>query len=669
MKRRDFISVSVALAGLAQFRSPLTAFAQTAAPATSPQNLLARTYPENFLAQNLIPLSDWHPYPRFNDRDAWASVPADIRAVILTHAEKDHAAGWPTLLASTFLDFKRNGNRSIYESQDFGRRSQLQRLVLAECLEGHGRFLDDIVNGIWLICEESFWGVPAHLGAQHAGVGLPDVTEPIIELFGAETVALLAWTKYLLANQLDKVSPLINKRIILEAERRQLAPYRNRVDFVWQGLDGKNRHLNNWNPWINSNLLAANFLLQPDPKLRLALTSKITRSLDAYLNQYWPDAGCEEGPGYFGRSPLSYFECVDLLESATGARTAIFANPFIDAMGRYILNTHITGDSYINYGDAHIHASPDGPVLFRFGRAVHDAELTAFAAWNAARNGVTATGLPLSGSQNTNLTGLGRSIPAITLANEIRTAPQVDVMVRDVWYPYLGLMAAREKENSANGMYLAIQAANNGRSHSHNDSGSYILYHNGDPVAIDVGVEAYTAKTFGPDRYTIWTMQSAFHNLPTIGNIMQHDGTNFKATGVAYDKTDRQASLRCNLSTAYPAEAGLRSWLRTATLHRGDSGSVTIEENFSLSHPQIVTLSLMTPRVPTVNTTGMLRLTTKDSVPVMLHFPINELTPVIEPIPLTDAGLRSSWGPQIYRVLFKTKQPVASGNWLFHFSA
>ena len=63
----------------------------------------------------------------------------------------------------------------------------LQRLMLAECLEGKGRFVDDIANGVWLICEETFWGAPAHLAAQKAGVGLPDVSEPIIELFSAET--------------------------------------------------------------------------------------------------------------------------------------------------------------------------------------------------------------------------------------------------------------------------------------------------------------------------------------------------------------------------------------------------------------------------------------------------------------------------------------------------
>jgi hypothetical protein len=265
--------------------------------------------------------------------------------------------------------------------------------VLAECLEGKGRFMDDIANGIWLICEESFWGAPAHLYMQKAGPGLPDITDPVIELFGAETVQLLAWTKYLLAEQLDSVSPLISKRITIEAERRILKPARERNDFWWMGFETNTRtaRLNNWTPWINSNLMVANLILEEDPKLRVFETTRILKSLDAYLNQYWPDAGEEEGPGYFSASPMCYFEAVSMIDAATGKSSNILANPFIDAMGRYILNAHICDDNYIDYGDAHVHAGPDGDLLYRYGKAVHDEQLAGFGAYYAAKRGLTST--------------------------------------------------------------------------------------------------------------------------------------------------------------------------------------------------------------------------------------------------------------------------------------
>jgi len=670
MNRRNFLAGSIALAGQQKLLHSVGALSlgqPAAVQATSPQDLLSSTYTEAMLTSKLAPPGEWHPYPRWNERGPWEAVPTDIRAAIVERAEEDQKKGWKAFLATTFLDFRRNGNRTRYEADSFGRRAQLQRFILAECLEGKGRFLDDIANGTWLICEESFWGVPAHMGAQRAGVGLPDVTEPIIELFGAATAQLMAWTKYLLGPQLDTASPLISKRITLETERRILGPARERTDFGWMGLDGKGARLNNWNPWINSNLLVANLILEEDPKVRLQEVMKIMHSVDQYLNQYWPDGGEEEGPGYFSVSPMCYFECVSMLESATGNTTNIFANPFIDSMGRYILNAHVAGDDYIDYGDAHVKAGPDGDLLYRYGKAVHDEQLESFGAFYAAKGGWTAKGDGLKRSLNESLTSLSRSLPAVLAASEIRQAHGEDVLLRDSWYPNLGLMTARQKANSTDGMYVAVLAANNGRSHSHNDTGSYIIYQDGKPVTIDVGVEAYSAKTFGRDRYKLWTMQSAYHNLPTVGGVMQHDGPRFKAAQHKYESNDERAVLSFDLATTYPREAGVKRWIRTVTLDRV-KGRVAIEEDFELERAVPVSLSIMTPRLATVNTGSItMKLADDAGSASLLKFDGAQIEPVVEKIALADEGLRENWGEQVYRILLNSKQPVASGKWYYEF--
>ena len=56
---------------------------------------------------------------------------------------------------------------------------------------------------------------------------------------------------------------------------------------------------------------------------------------------------------------------------------------------------------------------------------------------------------------------------------------------------------------------LAVKAGNNDDSHNHNDVGSFILFKQGAPFIIDIGVETYSKKTFSPERYEIWTMH--FH--------------------------------------------------------------------------------------------------------------------------------------------------------------
>jgi len=583
MNRRHFMAGSLALAGQQKFfhsQGNLALAAQESAPPqeksllVAPHDLLTSTYTEVFLESHLVGPGAWHPYPKGNERAAWEAVPADIRAAVVARAEADQKAGWKALLASTFLDFERNGNRSRFEADSFGRRAMLQRLILAECLEGKGRFADDIANGVWLICEETYWGAPAHLGAQKAGVGLPDVSDPIIELFSAETAQLLAWTTYLIGPQLDQVSSLVNQRIKIEVEHKMLKLARERDNFTWMGLGGpKQEHrLNNWNPWINSNLLVTNLILEDDPKLRIAETVRIARSVDAYWNDYWPDAAEEEGPGYYSRSVLSLFDVIGTLESATGNATKIFANPFgnsfLDAMGRFILSAHIAGDDYVAYGDAHCRAAPSGDVLYRFSKAVHDDELEAFGAFYAEKSGWNAQGAGLERALNVSQTSLLRSLPAVLEAEEVRGAKKQDVLVRDAWYPQFGLMTAREKAGSTDGMYVAVVAANNGRSHSHNDTGNFVVYLDGQPVAIDVGVEQYTAKTFGRDRYSIWTMQSAYHNLPTVGGVMQQNGVEYEATDRKYETNDQHATVSFDIAKAYPKEAGIKRWGA-----HGDAGS------------------------------------------------------------------------------------------------
>ena len=93
------------------------------------------------------------------------------------------------------MEFVRNGNRSRYETPYFKRRRRLGILVLAECWEGQGRFLDEIANGLWAISEEVSWSVPAH--ARNAPDPLPSADAEMVDLFAAQTAMIVARALYL----------------------------------------------------------------------------------------------------------------------------------------------------------------------------------------------------------------------------------------------------------------------------------------------------------------------------------------------------------------------------------------------------------------------------------------------------------------------------------------
>ena len=116
-------------------------------------------------------------------------------------------------------------------------------------MEGKGRFLDQIVNGVWSFCELSYWGLSAHLSLQKAGPGLPDVNEPTIDLGAGRLAADLAWIYYFLHDEFDNINPLISIRLKQEITNKILTPYYEREDFWWMSFNTDD-HINNWNTLV-----------------------------------------------------------------------------------------------------------------------------------------------------------------------------------------------------------------------------------------------------------------------------------------------------------------------------------------------------------------------------------------------------------------------------------
>ncbi len=670
INRREMIAGTVAVLSQAQVArvagalqgSDERVLSQAASLPTKPKNLLSNTFTPDVLRSRLASVSGWKPFPQYADRGAWEALPQDTAGGTVKRAEETSGTEWPVLPATVFLDFARNGNRSRYEALNFGRRARLSTLVLAECVEGKGRFLDEIANGVWLVCEETFWGVPAHMSLQKAGVGLPDVTEPVVDLFAAQTSATLSWTHYLLAAQLATVSPLIPERIRIEAKRRVLNPAFERNDFwwMWKGNEGSGFRLNNWNPWINSNLLVTNLLLESDTERRVQAIAKVCKSVDAFLDDYSPDAACEEGPGYWGESAAAYYDvCTLLLASVSGAPN-VLADPFVRKMMHYIADVHIAGRYSVNYGDASALAGSPGELAYLIGTATGDEVLAGFGAFTMPPAGAEGGGRRGGGLMGS-LTN--RTLPTLFKLDEARKAPKADALERDSWYPALCLMSAREKAGTTDGFYLALQAAPNLRSHGHNDSGSFIVFHDGEPVFVDAGTQQYTAQTFSKDRYKIWIMQSAYHNLPTVGGVMQATGDpKYRATEPKYFSDDAHAGITLNLATAYPDEAGIQRWIRTVELDR-KAGRIRLNEQFALAKKVPVVLNFLTSRAPAVDKAGAVRLSVANgsAKDVTLTYDPEQLTAGFEKIEITDQGLRMTWG-QLYRVQL-TSAAVGGGNW------
>ncbi|HYI25214.1 MAG TPA: heparinase II/III family protein [Thermomicrobiales bacterium] len=623
---------------------------------------LAELFPLDTVKSTLTVPEGWSSFPPVENRSAWKSLPPEQRQSLIAAAEEHLGKPWESLPATLFMEFYRNGNRMRYEVVSFGRRMQLQSLILGECVENQGRFTDDIVNGIWAICEESFWDVTAHNHRTGGPFPLPDPSEPIVALFSAETGSTLAWAVHLVRTQLDAIDPIVARRVDQEIRDRLLDPFMARDNWRWLGFEQGDRPgpPNNWNPWIISNLLTMTMLIEPDPDRRLAIVEKCLRGLDKFIAGYHPDGGCDEGISYWGRAGASLFECLDVLDRASDGALAIWDQPLVAEMARYVPRAHIGGQWYVNFADATAIAAPDANVVYQFGERIGDPGVMAQAV--ASLRDTKPPSRPRLPSFNRTLNDLFRPIPQP--ANGVAYP-----LPLQSWLPGIQVLTARETEGDDGGLFLAAKGGTNGESHNHNDIGSFIVALDGVPVLIDAGVGEYTKQTFSNRRYELWPMVSPYHNLPTVNGHQQQPGVEFAARDVSATLDADSAELRLDIAGAWGEDAGITSWDRVVRLERGDNAAVVVEDAWALREPPTsLALSLMTWKAPDVSNPNRL-VVNSGGRELVVDLEPGRWSASVERIPIDDSRMTPVWGDAIHRITLTLRQPVATGSWTLRIHA
>ena len=441
-------------------------------------------------------------YPPAEDRAAWDRILPEYREEIRRLAETYARESWPVRSASGFLAFTRTGNRQADERPYFARRRKLCAAVL-NCCAFPETEIDDVADGIWLLCEESAWVISAHNvnpvpGAPApAEYPLPDVRKPYIDLFSAQTGMILSLTSSLLGKRLDSISPLLRERIREEIRRRILRPFMATDDFWWMGF--RRKDLNNWTPWILSNIIVCALL-----------------------------------------------DCLDVLEKATGGRMAFWKEDRIRNILRFPLAVEMGGGWFANFADCDARPFISGERLETAGEKLADLELTAL---GARMRGTVADQLNDTPHLTRALDLLFRRPPAVPA--------QPEACVADSWLPDLQVRLVRRGRWT-----LVCKGGHNGENHNHNDVGSFILAEGGEPVVVDAGNMIYTAKTFSKDRYSLWNVRAEWHNLPVVGGEAQREGAEHAARNVVCTPE----GMALDLEAAYSEAAGIRYLRRTFSL-------------------------------------------------------------------------------------------------------
>ncbi|MFD1257525.1 heparinase II/III family protein [Mucilaginibacter terrae] len=625
---------------------------------TTQRNVL-RSLTEAKILATLPAPGKWHPFPQ--KPEEWKQqYPANLLQRMVKDGEAALKEDYPVVTATMSLDYVRTGDsKARYEKLFFRKREILWTLALAESVEGKGRFTDKVMDGIWSVCEETFWGSTSILHMQKAGTGLPDAEEPVVDLYAAETAAQLAWIDYFNGDALDKNSKMVRKRLRYEVNRRVFTPLLTAQYFYMTSAKP-----NNWAPWIMSNYINAQLLLETDVTKRSKAINYGLRLTDKYINGLGADGSVDEGPGYWSQAVGCVYDELNLLYEASNGKLNVFNDPYVQKMGVYIYRMHIGGQNYINVGDAVPHSTPSALLLFRYGQSTGDKTMMNFASWLYHKYNDAQKAPYINNSRNSR----SRSLYNMAAIKACEAYPFKEPHIEDAWASDIEIMSSR----SANNMFVAAYGGHNGKSHNHNDVGNVLVYADDEPVIIDLGPGAYTSNTFSDKRYTLWFNTSPYHNIPTVNGLGEAAGANYGATNVKYVKGDTQSSITMNLAKAYPVEAGVKRWDRTVSMDKVN-GIASVIDNYEVTAPvKSITQTFMTVCTTETGTPGKVVFNMPGNKKVVMDYDAAISEVVKEKMNLESPEakkFKETWkGMDIWRILLvnKAKLPAATVAYSFH---
>lgn len=618
------------------------------ASAYTERNLIASRATRDQLKEMLVKDQKWVDLPAYSDRAGWDSLLGDNKDVYIKRGEKALAHDWPRVKATDYLEYERSGNRRIMEDPLGANNNAVADLLMAELAEGKGRFVDQLINGVYAAAEMTSWALSAHIPAIKPGRSIQPYDKPVIDLVAGDMGTLYSWVYYFMKPEFDKVNPEISRRLRHELKTRVLDPFLDYDAWWWDGSRKYNgRMLNNWSPWCLSNVLMTAMLMEDDADRYADIAWYTILGVDKFLNYIKGDGACEEGPSYWGHAAGKTLDYIDMLNLATAGKINMSDDKLIRDMGEYIARSYVGDGWVVNFADASARGGGDPYLVYRFGKAVDSDLLKSFAAM-----------LYDGGKAPNNGRDIFRTFASLDIAPELDAYSQKFERPASTWYPETEFCYL----STPQGLFFASKGGFNDESHNHNDAGTFSLWADNYPIIIDAGVGTYTRQTFSSERYNIWTMQSGWHNLPVVNGYEQPYGRNFKASDVKAGKN----SFELNLASAYPAEAGIKEWKRAYTVKNRE---VNVTDRFDLENAN-------TPNVVNFLTWGEIDVTKPGKVAIDANGHKAELTydpsqfeiAVVDQ-PLPDTRLSNVWGPKVTRISLTDKKPAKRGSYKYSVKA
>lgn len=536
--------------------------------------------------------TDWFPYPAYSDRAAWDEMTSDYyKKTAVAAAEKQLNYKYQYIPASMYLTYEKIQDRNLWKTEQRN-RSALMKLFLGEMIEGKGRFLMQIIDGVYFYVNNPGWSHPQHSTNQKTHRTLPDPYDRYISLVSAAQASNLAIIWYFLHEEFDKIDPSISKMLLRSLEINTFEPYLDEdKKFLqwWMHYDKSGeksiyRKVNNWTTYCNDYVVNAFLLACQDEDQLIAALERAAFTNDKFMDYVKMDGACEEGPSYWSMAGAKAYDYTKMLYYASKGAVNLLGDEQIRRFGEWKSAITVGDEWLVAFGDGFARMGNEADLVYRFGTDCGSEQMQNLALYlsvDEKEEKFRTSGLsgdlfraleqikfskPLENAQKEALAAAGNDYYAIK--------KNIEKAFTSSYYPQTEFASLRNKT----GWMLGAKGGNNGESHNHNDLGSGVLFIKECPVLIDPGVSTYGPRFYEGKQYGYWNKYSDWHNTPSINGALQYVSLNYYAVD---SKCDTKANVfSTDIAHAYKAEeAACKSWVRTFTL--GDK-SLTITDEFTL---------------------------------------------------------------------------------------
>ena len=375
------------------------------------------------------------------------------------------------------------GDRDQYEADYFAYFTRLDALYLAYIITEDEKYLPELADTIWNICDFESWARPAHVN-ETASIA---ARRRHLALCSTGACGQLAEAVYFLQ---DKLPELVVRRAKAEIKYRAIDAFaEKKPPFCYV------QH--NWAAVCVAPMLCTYLYFATDEEIEAQLPAMI-QTADNYLSGFGKDGCCTEGVGYWGFGFSEFLIFATMLKDYTDGKINYFDNPIVKKIAMFPYRVRLnkndapafsdsTGIGYkVSKNIAHILKAnyPDYPIL-------ENEPLT------------TAGGSRLLFCTNPDY--------EVTDRVELENA----IFEKEQWFIYHGKDYA-----------VGAKAGHNDEFHNHNDVGSFAVSKKEVVSFFDPGGSSiYDRQYFAPEtRYKNMLCSSRGHSTPIINGEEQKEG-------------------------------------------------------------------------------------------------------------------------------------------------